>query len=31
MIKQFKEIDFNELPREENQMTNALAILAAMF
>ena len=31
MIKQFNEINFNHLSREENQRTNALATLAAMF
>ena len=31
MIKQFKEISFNHLPRKENQMENALATLASMF
>ena len=31
MIKQFKEINFNHLPLEENQMADALATLAAMF
>ena len=31
MIKYFEEIDFSHLPREENQMADALATLAAMF
>ncbi|XP_017974555.1 PREDICTED: uncharacterized protein LOC108661607 [Theobroma cacao] len=31
LSKQFKEISFNHLPREENQITDALATLAAMF
>ena len=31
IIKQFNEINFNHLPREENQMANALVTLAAMF
>ena len=31
MIKQFEKIDFHHLPREENQMIDALATLAAMF
>ena len=31
MIKCFEEIAFNYLPREENQMVDALATLAAMF
>ena len=31
MIKQFAEIDFNHLSREENQMADALATLSAMF
>ena len=31
MIKQFKEINFNYLPCEENQMADALATLAFMF
>ena len=31
MIKQFEEINFNHLPREENQMANVLATLASMF
>ena len=31
MIKYFKEIDFSHLPREENQMADMLATLAAMF
>ena len=31
MIKYFEEIDFNHLPREENQMPDALATLVAMF
>ena len=31
MLKHFIEINFNHLPWEENQMANALAILAAMF
>ena len=31
MTKQFNKINFNHLPREENQMEDALATLAAMF
>ena len=31
MIKHFDEINFNHLSREENQMADALATLAAMF
>ena len=31
IIKHFNEINFNHLPQEENQMTNALATLVAMF
>ncbi|XP_017982297.1 PREDICTED: uncharacterized protein LOC108663225 [Theobroma cacao] len=31
ICKQFKEISFNHLPREKNQIANALATLAAMF
>ncbi|XP_017976396.1 PREDICTED: uncharacterized protein LOC108661918 [Theobroma cacao] len=31
LSKQFKEISFNHLPREENQIAGALATLAAMF
>ena len=31
MIKHINEINFNHLPREENQMANTLATLAAMF
>ncbi|KAK5774710.1 hypothetical protein PVK06_042566 [Gossypium arboreum] len=31
LIKEFKEITFNYFPREENQLANALAILASMF
>ena len=31
MIKHFNEINFNHLPREENQMEDALATLATMF
>ncbi|XP_017982373.1 PREDICTED: uncharacterized protein LOC108663285 [Theobroma cacao] len=31
LSKQFKEINFNHLPQEENQIANALATLAAMF
>ncbi|WRX13925.1 Integrase [Theobroma cacao] len=31
LSKQFKEISFNHLPREENQIADALATLAAMF
>ena len=31
MIKHFNEINFNHLPREENQMADALATLATMF
>ena len=31
MTKQFNEINFNHLLWEENQMTDTLAILAAMF
>ena len=31
MIKQFNEINFNHVPREVNQMADALATLAAMF
>ena len=31
MIKHFNEINFNQLPREENQMVDVLATLAAMF
>ena len=31
MIKQFKEINFNHVPREKNQMADALATLAFMF
>ncbi|XP_017984296.1 PREDICTED: uncharacterized protein LOC108663596 [Theobroma cacao] len=31
LSKQFKEICFNHLPREENQLADALATLAAMF
>ena len=31
LIKQFEEISFEHLPREENYMADALATLAAMF
>ena len=31
LIKQFKEISFHHLPREENQLADALATLASMF
>ena len=31
MIKQFNEINFNHISREENQMADALATLTAMF
>ncbi|EOY03787.1 Uncharacterized protein TCM_018974 [Theobroma cacao] len=31
LSKQFKEISFNHLPREENQIVDALATLTAMF
>lgn len=31
LIKEFEEITFNYLPREENQLTDALATLASMF
>ncbi|KAK5775003.1 hypothetical protein PVK06_042869 [Gossypium arboreum] len=31
LIKEFEEITFNYLPREENQLANALATLASMF
>ena len=31
MVNHFEEINFEYLPREENQMANALATLAAMF
>ena len=31
MIKQFKEISFHHLPREDNQLADALATLASMF
>ncbi|WRX28546.1 Reverse transcriptase domain - like 10 [Theobroma cacao] len=31
LSKQFKEISFNHLPREENQIADALATIAAMF
>ena len=31
MIKQVKKINFNHVPREENQMVDALATLASMF
>ena len=31
MVDYFKEINFNHLPCEENQMVDALATLAAMF
>ena len=31
MIKQFNEINFNHLPREENQMVDTLTTLAAIF
>ncbi|XP_017984333.1 PREDICTED: uncharacterized protein LOC108663626 [Theobroma cacao] len=31
LSKQFKEINFNHLPQEENQIADALATLAAMF
>ena len=31
MIKQFKEINLNQLPQEKNQMADALATLASMF
>ncbi|WRX11880.1 Ribonuclease H domain - like 10 [Theobroma cacao] len=31
MSKQFKKINFNHLPREENQIADALATLAVMF
>ena len=31
MIYKFEVINFEHLPREENQMADALAILAAMF
>ena len=31
MVDKFKVINFEHLPREENQMENALATLAAMF
>ena len=31
IIEQFNEINFNNLPREENQMVDALATLAVMF
>ncbi|XP_017974559.1 PREDICTED: uncharacterized protein LOC108661611 [Theobroma cacao] len=31
LSKQFKKISFNHLPREKNQIADALAILAAMF
>ena len=31
MIDKFEVINFEHLPREENQMANALATLAAMF
>ena len=31
MMDYFKEINFNHLPRKENQMVDALATLAAMY
>ena len=31
MVDYFKEINFNHLPREENQIADALATLEAMF
>ena len=31
MVDKFKVINFEHLPREENQMADALATLAAMF
>ncbi|KAE8654967.1 hypothetical protein F3Y22_tig00117034pilonHSYRG00338 [Hibiscus syriacus] len=31
MVKEFERVTFNYLPREENQMADALATLAAMF
>ena len=31
LIKQFEEITFKHLPREENYLANALATLATMF
>ncbi|XP_017972604.1 PREDICTED: uncharacterized protein LOC108661181 [Theobroma cacao] len=31
LTKQFKEISFNHLPQEENQITDALATIATMF
>ncbi|XP_052477182.1 uncharacterized protein LOC128032587 [Gossypium raimondii] len=31
LVKEFKEVTFNYFPREENQLADALAILASMF